>query len=60
MSVRPNRPGNWRTAREPLPALTAAMTQKSSIFIEACMGQGVKPTRRQAAKYNAGRGRWAR
>lgn len=38
---------------------TAARMAKSAEFIAACGEQGVEPTRRQAARYNARQGRWA-
>jgi hypothetical protein len=60
MAVRPNKPGDHRTYREPVPenAVTAAKTAKSEHFIKLCQQHDVKPTKRQAAAYNARRGRW--
>jgi hypothetical protein len=62
MSVRPsqkNRPHIPFAPPVTVPERTAAKTMRSAEFIEACKGQGVEPTRRQAARYNAAAGRWS-
>lgn len=41
------------------PAYTAAMRMKEEDFKLLCMEAGVEPTKRQARRYNARRGRWA-
>lgn len=38
--------------------LTAAKTLKSERFKKLCGEHGVEPTKRQAAKFNRGEGRW--
>lgn len=59
MAVRPNKPGNHETIRVEWPEETAAKTMKTDVFKQACASHGVEPTKRQAAAYNAKRGRWA-
>jgi len=49
-----------RAAPVKLPERTAAKTLKSAEFLAACGEAAVKPTKRQAARYNRGDGRWAK
>lgn len=65
MSVRPTKrewfqrfPNGIPDAGPDVPETTAAKTMKTAEFQGACAEMEVKPTRRQAAAYNAGRGRW--
>lgn len=58
MSVRPKKDTPYATPVS-VPEVTAAKTLKSQTFLNACTEVGVKPTKRQAAKYNGKRNRWA-
>lgn len=61
MSVRPSPKKRDKTPLSvpiPVPEQTAQKTMKADAFQIACMEQGVEPTKRQAASYNARRGRW--
>jgi hypothetical protein len=63
MPVRPspvNRPYIPLSAPIAMASVTAAAVAKTHEFLRACKLQGVKPTKRQAARYNAKRGRWAK
>lgn len=66
MAVRPNNKKwkEWKeknpdTIHDSLPELTAAKRMHMPDFIQKCDDMGVKPTKRQAAKYNAERNRWS-
>lgn len=59
MAVHPNvKTTPLAEPRDPGPEITAAKRLKMPDFQSACEEKGVKPTKRQAAKYNAGRNRW--